>query len=198
MVIRHIIPIIIASIFLVLFTYVKQFGFSLSPSHSRWAEFGSFFGGVIGSILAFSTLLYLALQIKQQTKEYRDSRIESEIKQREDSILMYLTMLHAKLFEKDSMLGYPLSELILDIHDNEIKYEESTIIKIGLSARAEALVMWTNISGYLSFIKARNENRYQNQLILVSVKIGYDVCVALDTTVKKATGLNFEQHFFLQ
>ena len=181
---------------MVIYAFANQFGLNLSTDLSRWAEFGSFFGGTLGPILAFPSLIYLAIQIQQQTKEYRDARIESEIKQREDSISLYLAMLHQKLFVNDPTLGFPISDLILKIsNDKNLKNKNSELCRIGLSARAETLVMWANIAGYLSFIKSKNECRYLNQLTLIAVKIGYDLSSALDDTVKFVTELNFEKHF---
>jgi len=195
--IRLIIFLAVAIIIVVMFTYTNQFGFNLSTDHSKWAEFGSFFGGILGPILAFSSLLYLAIQMQQQTKEYREARIKSEIKQIEDSISLYLAMLQPKLFENDPALGSPISELILKMsNDDNQKYIKSELCKIGMSARAETLVMWSHIAGNLSFIKSINEIKYLNQINLIAVTIGYDICSALDDVVKFVSGLlNFEKHF---
>lgn len=65
---------------LILALYTYRFGFFFWFEHSKWAEFGSFFGGVIGPVLAFFSLLYLAFQIELQWKENKSARIDAGIK----------------------------------------------------------------------------------------------------------------------
>ncbi len=81
--IKVILVIAILSLSLVIAVYVSKFGFGLWNEHSKWAELGSFFGGVLGPILAFTSLLYLAFQVEMQWKESQASRLQSEINNRE-------------------------------------------------------------------------------------------------------------------
>lgn len=81
--------------------------------------------------------------------------------------------------------------------DKDKMYSEETsgLLRVGLSARSETLVLWANTASALSNLKKVNESRYAQQLIMVSVQIGYELCAGLDEVVKLATGLNFEWHF---
>jgi hypothetical protein len=178
--------------------YGSQFYGPLSQDHSRWGEFGSFFGGVLGATFAFLTLLYLAKQVENQWKESKAARLESEMSQRERYIVSCLGLLLPKLKEVDVGLGAPLSELILRIYRDEqqrLTHEFIEFLRVGLSARSEAMALWVNIASALSFLQQHDSGRYLSQKTLVAVQIGYGLCNALDEIVHIATDIDFERHF---
>lgn len=196
--IKVILVIAILSLSLVIAVYVSKFGFGLWNEHSKWAELGSFFGGVLGPILAFTSLLYLAFQVEMQWKESQASRLQSEINNRESYISTNLRILIPKLSEVDPILKGPLADLVILICRDEsysINKRNVDELKLGLSARGEAMVIWVNIAGALSYLKAVDENRYLNQVTLVTVQLGHELCVALDRVVLMATDIKFEHHF---
>ena len=195
--IRILISFAFLSTFLVVFLYIYQFGFGLWSDHTKWAELGSFFGGVLGPILAFFSLLYLAFQVEMQWKESKEARIESEISNRESNISTNLKIIEPRLIKDDSLINAPFKELILRIYrDKDLENKNFEEIKWGLSARSETMVLWLNISAALSYIKKVDEARYLNQLILVQVKLDRELCRALDRVVKIATDIKFENHFY--
>jgi hypothetical protein len=170
----------------------------LSEDHSRWGEFGSFFGGVLGATFAFFTLLYLAKQVENQWKESKAARLESEMSQRERYIVSCLGLLLPKLKESDERLDAPLSELILRAYRDEeqrLAQEFIVFLREGLSARSEAMALWVNIASALSFLQEYDPGRYANQKTLVAVQVGYGLCSALDEIVHIATDIDFERHF---
>ncbi len=57
--------------------YFYTFHYNLSTNHSRWAEFGSFFGGVIGPLISVSALLGLIVSIEQTRQHFSIQRNES-------------------------------------------------------------------------------------------------------------------------
>ncbi len=178
--------------------YSSQFSGSLSSNHSRWGEFGSFFGGVLGATFAFFSLLYLAKQVENQWKESRAARLESEMGQRERYIASCLGLLLPKLKEVDETLEAPLSDLILRAYRSTDQQNVQRFIEafqIGLSARAEAMALWVNIAAALSFLREHDTGRYLNQVTLVAVQVGHRLCSALDETVHLATEIDFERHF---
>ncbi|CAN0594866.1 unnamed protein product, partial [Ectocarpus sp. 12 AP-2014] len=122
--------------------YSSQFSGSLSSNHSRWGEFGSFFGGVLGATFAFFSLLYLAKQVENQWKESKAARLESEMSQRERYIASCLGLLLPKLKEVDETLEAPLSDLIIRAYRSTEQQNVQRFIEtfqLGLSARAEAM-----------------------------------------------------------
>lgn len=56
--------------------YRQQFGGPISGEHVQWAEFGDYFGGVLGSIFAFFGLIALLLTLWIQSRELRVSSAE--------------------------------------------------------------------------------------------------------------------------
>lgn len=74
----------------ILLLYINKFSGGLSESHTVWAEFGSFFGGVLSpivSVLAFVGLLYSMDQTKFQFKQQRE----------ENSFYSLLNFYHSKV-----------------------------------------------------------------------------------------------------
>ena len=194
--IRIILTLAILSLFASISLYAYKFGFELSNEHSTWAEFGNFFGGVLGPIFAFCSLIYLAFQVEMQWKESKAARIASEINNRESYISTNLLILIPKLTAIDPSIQAPISELILQIHmGKNLEDTNLELLKIGLSARAETLVVWVNIAAALSYLKVVDKNRYLNQLTLVTVQVGRELCTALDRVTKLATEINFDHHF---
>ncbi|MDF0749239.1 hypothetical protein NLU14_03250 [Marinobacter sp. 71-i] len=178
--------------------YGYQFNGSLSPDHSRWGEFGSFFGGVLGATFAFFTLMYLAKQVENQWKESKAARLELEMSQRERYVASCLGLLLPKLKEIDEAIDAPLSQLILRAYRDEEQRRVQEFIELlreGLSARSAVMALWVNVSSALSFLEVHDEVRYLNQKTLVAVQVGYDLCRALDETVSIATEIDFERHF---
>lgn len=47
--------------------YIKKFGFGLWENHDDWARMGDFFGGVLGTILTTISIVFLAIQIREQS-----------------------------------------------------------------------------------------------------------------------------------
>ncbi|MGY3687139.1 hypothetical protein ACXAAV_10745 [Vibrio coralliilyticus] len=186
----------ILCLLIVISTYAYQFGFGFWSEHTKWAELGSFFGGTLGPIFAFFSLLYLAFQVEMQWKESKAARIESEVNNRENYMSMNLQILIPKLNAIDPSINAPMAELILRMHrDENLEHENLELLKLGMSARAETLVVWINIAAALSYLKTVDENRYLNQLTLVTIQVGPELCSALDRVVRLATGINFEHHF---
>lgn len=57
--------------------YIDKFGFGYWGEHQKWAEFGSYIGGVVTPILTLITIVFLLLQLK-----YLAEGLESERKHR--------------------------------------------------------------------------------------------------------------------
>lgn len=60
--------IILTSVF-----YISYFGLNLSPNHSAWAEFGSFFGGFLSPLLALLAIVMLYHTLARQISEFKAS-----------------------------------------------------------------------------------------------------------------------------
>lgn len=53
--------------------YVYHFGTNLSSEHLAWADFGSFFGGFLGPLVAFLAIIMLYQTLASQISEFRES-----------------------------------------------------------------------------------------------------------------------------
>ncbi|MBN2411621.1 hypothetical protein JXQ31_08010 [candidate division KSB1 bacterium] len=49
-----------------IYFYQKYFGFTPSINHQTWAEYGSFWGGILGPLFSFISILLLIITLKQQ------------------------------------------------------------------------------------------------------------------------------------
>lgn len=187
--------IVCAGLFIVIVfaLYTWHFPGGLSTDHTRWAEFGSYFGGVLGPILVFFSFLFLARQIELQRSEMKISAQEAELRYREDYISRNLHLLKIQLDEPVN--EEPFRTLILSIFRQPEVEVDDDLFKLGMSAKAEALITWVNISIALTRIKYVSRERYNEQLVLVIVTVGNDLSVALDSVVTAATEISMEQHF---
>ncbi|ELK8501018.1 hypothetical protein RV040_004590 [Vibrio alginolyticus] len=187
--------IVIAGLFIVIVFAIYRWNFSgkLSPVHTHWAEFGSYFGGVLGPILVFFSLLFLARQIELQRFDIKRSSQESELRYREDYIARNLNLLKMQLDEPVN--GEPFRYLILSIYRSTKVDKYDTRFKLGMLAKAEALVTWVNLSIALSRVKYVSRERYDELLSLIIVTIGNELCSALDEIVTAATETSINQHF---
>ncbi|TFH89080.1 hypothetical protein [Vibrio ouci] len=181
---------------LVMSVYISKFGFVLSDEHSRWADFGSFLGGTLGSIFTFCSLLYLAHQIEMQRTENRQARVEVELNYKERNIDENLTLLLPKLNSIDPLINATLAELILRTYGNKpIAENNPDLFRLAFSARAEILVIWVNISAALSYLESADKSRYLSKKTLVVVQLSSKLCTALDYVARESTGIKFDTHF---
>ncbi|KOE05687.1 hypothetical protein ACS82_00760 [Vibrio parahaemolyticus] len=61
--------VILVLILLPVASYIHVFGFGFWTTSTEWAELGGFFGGVLGPILSFVSILILWLSLKQSTTD---------------------------------------------------------------------------------------------------------------------------------
>ncbi|WP_299974814.1 hypothetical protein [uncultured Pseudoteredinibacter sp.] len=137
-----------------------------------------------------------ALLINQQRQDSAETRRLAEVSYLESSIFTNLEILKVRLLSFDSVVNAPLSELILAIYrSGDLTQARVEELKEGLSARKESLVTWVNLSAKLTRLREEDQKRYVDQLLLVSITVDHELCVALDYIVKLTTGVSFEAHF---
>lgn len=184
------------SLLTVMGVYSYSFGIGLWEEHQKWAEMGSFFGGVLGPILAFCSLLYLAYQVEMQRKQHEITTLNLEKNNKEAYLALCLNQLVGNLEKVDETLQQPLGELLVTMtKDKRLLEELKDLIKLGLSSRAETMALWVNISAALSYLQKVDEHRYLDQKTLVAVRVGIQLCQSLDTAVHIATDIDFQKHF---
>lgn len=64
-----ILSVAVAAVGIVGFTYYSHFSGEIVPDHSRWGQFGDFFGGTLNPLLAFLGLIALLITLVIQSRE---------------------------------------------------------------------------------------------------------------------------------
>jgi len=59
--------------------YAARFGPAVASQHGRWAEFGDFYGGVVGTVLSFLAVIAVLLTLWVQNKE-----LKAQLRSQED------------------------------------------------------------------------------------------------------------------
>ena len=77
---------IMATVASILLPYTCKFGTSLSSNSSDWANFGSYFGGILSPIIATFALLGLGITINQQGKQLASLTQQLQLNQIENTI----------------------------------------------------------------------------------------------------------------
>ncbi|MBD0787216.1 hypothetical protein HUO09_12750 [Vibrio sp. Y2-5] len=187
--------VVIAGILIIIVFAVYRWHFqgAFSANHQRWAEFGSYFGGVLGPILVFFSLLFLARQIELQRSDMKLNAQDVELRYREDYISRHLHLLKTQLDEPVN--NEPFHSLILIIYRKALFTVDDPLFKLAMSAKTEAMMTWVSISIALTRIKHVNHERYREQLMLIIATVGNELSVALDCVVVAATDITMEQHF---
>ena len=72
----------VAALITPIWIYTAHFSFEISSDHKRWGEMGSAMGGIYTPIIAFATLLVLALQLMLQRNVLERERIKDLIAER--------------------------------------------------------------------------------------------------------------------
>ncbi|WP_444886691.1 hypothetical protein [Microbulbifer sp. JMSA008] len=170
------------------FLYFYKFGLGLWDDHSKWGELGSFFGGVIGPLLAAASVIYLAQQVRLQKEK-------EELQFREKQINKFTDIIHAEL-EKEKDGGKSLKDQILNT-SNEKPIKGREIIITTLARRPRLLTSWINISAALTFIKSKDENIYLHYLTVISLELTDPLCSSLDyvTRITAPFSERMELHF---
>ncbi|KOO16512.1 hypothetical protein AKJ18_04250 [Vibrio xuii] len=109
-----------------LYFYYDKFGLGYWKEHQDWAHLGSYFGGVIGPLVTFISVLYLGFQLRQQVKQNRREadvrRCELLIKEAKDSAVLL-----SKRFDDVDFLNCLKSEVEAYIgNDSNLHKERAT------------------------------------------------------------------------
>ena len=106
-------------IFIILSLYVNQFTSVLSTTHTRWGEFGSFFGGVIGPFISIAAFLGLIISIKQTSEQFTTQRNES----------LFFNLLNIFISKKENELKSPTNNINYIISKFKESYDSECLNK---------------------------------------------------------------------
>ncbi|MGR5065708.1 hypothetical protein [Photobacterium sp. DNB22_13_2] len=176
--------------------YTMAFGIGIWSEHSKWSEFGSFFGGVFSPIIASLALVILYLQNRNQNDLAFVMRSDKELE-------YFLTKLERNL-ENVYVKGKSKSDLILAItqeindvnftDDEKSKYVKGIYDKImnekpkDYNKQVRELLnlvsLWSSLGVVLVGLSAEDRQPYtlfySTSMLKIQTVIGHDLCIALD------------------
>jgi uncharacterized membrane protein len=141
--------------------YVKQFGFGLWENHDDWAKMGDFFGGVLGTILTTISIVFLAVQIREQSKVRANELSNTISLECEHDVRLYTEKVSLVLSEKT--VTAILLQTIMN-HDaliKENKLEEAKkLIQTYISDNLELSSAWIQVDSSMRKLYELDIRRY--------------------------------------
>lgn len=172
--------------------YVLTFGGEISTSHARWAEMGTFFGGIytpITAIVTIFTLLVLVVQVKSQLEFNKHSFDHAYLSNARSQLHFYIEQLDNALKKHESISNTPLSHALITMFGSRTHEQLRSDIskvnyrRIGMTdTRISGL--WGGIYTIFAGLKNQDEEHYALEFSSAKYRciaiFGYDVCDALD------------------
>lgn len=120
---------------LLIYVYVKYFPGEISQQHIRWAEFGTFFGGIFGALFSFTAVLILLRTLKVNKTELIETR---RVLEKQSFETTYFQLLNQIDNEKDK-LSYMHSE------KKEIEFANDLMMTIIVNNTLDPNVLLENV-----------------------------------------------------
>ena len=169
--------------------YLFEFYGGLSESHARWAEFGSFMGGVYAPIAAFLTLLLIAGQFRSQLEINKHQIDSTFLSNARADLHFYIEQLEKILQEPEQISNAPLSHAIITMfssrsHDELRGAIYAKDVKRITMSDSRVSGLWGAIYAIFAGLKSVDHHNYD--FVYVSSKqkcvsvFGYALCDALD------------------
>tara|TARA_R110002033_G_scaffold68565_1_gene119770 strand:+ start:250 stop:786 length:537 start_codon:yes stop_codon:yes gene_type:complete len=144
----------VAALITPIWIYTAHFSFEISSDHKRWGEMGSAMGGIYTPIIAFATLLVLALQLMLQRNVLERERIKDLIAERSSDFYQHINKIERLLGANETLAEAMKSTGLSNYFGRAKSVLESSEYKE--AARAQyisnpaLLDAWTGM--YMSFI----------------------------------------------
>jgi len=194
--------------------YISQFGIGLWSDHTKWAEMGSFFGGILGPIVTVISVSFLYAQIKAHQKQQQYTLDTLKLQKIESDISFFASVVKSELEREISTMGGKTLNSILSHHAAEFcsvytRYqgnEDPNLIikKFGrrsfdfLVCYESLFASWRAINAHLHSLKVLDEflgmENYKSQLARVFTTLDSYICSHLDT-ISMTLEQEFKPHF---
>lgn len=208
---------VLASITLVLvpiFFYINTFGFGLWNEHTKWAELGSFFGGVLGPIITVISVGFLFIQLKTNNKQQQHTIDTLKLQKVEADIAFFLPIVKADLARKiPTMDNKVLSESLsfhaaefCSVHTHYQGNDNPDLIVKEFGKRSFDFLIcyeglfasWLTINSHLHTLKeldfTLNMDSYKSQRARVFTSLDSVICSHMDT-ISMLLDKEFMPHF---
>ena len=148
-------------------------------------------------------MFYLAIQIRNQTKENRRAREtedkrrkEEEIRRLENELTLHLPLFIQRLLEKNEKNYYTtIKESLTEIADNENTRNNEKEMRSVATMYYDVVALWVMISRILSGLKELDELRYNYRFTIVIAQIDFKICTLLDELANSLVPGEIEYHF---
>ncbi|MEX0335916.1 hypothetical protein [Vibrio tubiashii] len=140
--------------------------------------------------------MYLAYQVKVQSDEWGKSRIENELRLREETISRSLTLLASLLSTPLDNDARPLKTYFGYVVDNEMHFKlVEDAFKGGVKPAPELMATWVNITAALSYMEGIDKRRYDEQKVYTEAYVGSSFVRILDKLMASAFKGKLKGHF---
>ena len=172
----------VVSIVTVVLLYVYKFSGGLSSSSSHWSEFGSYFGGVLGPLISFFTLItvFVTVLLQREMIKLQQDTFVSQINQAKS---LASEAQQGRIDSRKSMILSVIDRMVAgNIRDSESlsMARRETIKVLNLTTNFEAL---TDIRRDLEAISKRIEEVENRKLSLD--RVFYDLSMKNYATIEK-------------
>ena len=184
-----------------IFLYIHQFGFGLWTEHSKWAEMGSFFGGVLGPAITVISVGFLYIQLKAHQKQQQYTLDVLKLQKIESDIVFFISTVKTELArEIPTMNDRVLSEILshhaaefCSVHTNYQGEKNPDLAIEDFSRRSfdflicyESLfASWNALNAHLYTLNdldlTLNMDSYKSQKARIFTSLDSFICAHLDT-----------------
>lgn len=175
--------------------YVFTFGWSLSDSHSRWAQAGDFFGGALGTIFMFATVVLMARELAYQRKDSAEARKMVQLDKIEVDVKAQIELLKVLILESNSQSSEAMANLILRYHSEGGAEAVRSKLSPGTTPMAKVVAIWVGMSGGLEGLNKLDENRCVHYKYMLAVIFSNRLCTVLDEVARLETRSAVVRHF---
>ncbi|ATC81461.1 hypothetical protein [Pseudoalteromonas agarivorans] len=197
-----------------IFLYTNQFGLGLWDDHAKWAEMGSFFGGILGPIVTVISIGFIYIQLKVHQKQQQYTLDTLKLQKIESDILFFSAVVKSELSREISTMDNKTLNSILSNHaaefcsvhthyqgseDPDLIVKEFGLRSFDFLICYESLfASWRAINAQLHSLKALDEalsmENYKSQLARVFTTLDSYICSHLDT-ISMTLDNGFNPHF---
>ncbi|OOE64670.1 hypothetical protein [Salinivibrio kushneri] len=202
------------SLLIPIYLYVSQFGIGLWDDHTKWAEMGSFFGGILGPIITVISVSFLYFQLRDHQKQQQYTLDTLKLQKIEYDIEFFTSVVKSELKREVSTMGDRTLSRILSVHAAEFcsahthyqGNEDPDLIIKEFGRRSHDFLVcyeslfasWRAINAHLHWLKVLDEllgiESYKSQVARVYTTLDSHICSHLDT-ISMTLQQEFEPHF---
>ncbi|WP_372763232.1 hypothetical protein [Pseudoalteromonas sp.] len=206
--------IFIAIVLLPVALYINQFGFGTWVEHTKWAEMGSFFGGILGPIITVISVTFLYKQLKEHQKQQQYALDSLKLQKIESDIAFFSSIVKKELDRIIPTMDNRVLSDVLSHHAAEVcavhtqyqgEEDPDLIIKeFGrrsfdfLICYESLFASWNAINAQLHALHkldlALEIESYKSQRARVFASLDSIMCTHLDT-ISMTLDLNYQPHF---